>query len=149
MESKIMKNTIKLQLDSSALERLIGGDSEIEVELRSNVVQAFAKRHLKGVIEERYLDELKKEICDYFWEYNSKIYELKPEIKQKIADEVKKAIREEIKKATEEGYKEIVNELNAEIRLRINEIVDWIKGNLNEGKGEEIITKVIKEKLRG
>jgi hypothetical protein len=92
---------------------------------------------------------MKKEICDYFWEFNSKIYELKPEVKQMIADEVKKVISAEIKKATEEGYKEIVNELNAEIRLRINEIVDWIKGNLNEGKGEEIITKVIKEKLRG
>lgn len=144
-----MKNTIKLQLDSSALERLIGGDSEVEVEIRNSIAQAFAKRHLKGVIEEKYLEETKKEVCSSLWGFNSNRYELKPEIKQKIADEVKKVIREEIKKATEEGYKEIVNELNAEIRLRINEIVDWIKGNLNEGKGEEIITKVIKEKLRG
>lgn len=140
---------MKIQLDEKALERLIGGDSEIEVELRSNVVQAFAKRHLKGVIEEKYLDELKKEICDYFWGFNSNRYELKPEVKQMIAGEVKKVIGAEIKKATEEGYKEIVDNLNAEMQLKFNEIVDWIKNNLNEKKGEEIITKVIKEKLRG
>ena len=66
-----------------------------------------------------------------------------------IANEVKKAIREEIKKATEEGYSKIVDDLNAEMKLKFNEVVDWIKNNLNEKKGEEIITKVIKEKLRG
>jgi len=140
---------MKIQLDEKALERLIGGDSEIEVELRSNVVQAFAKRHLKGVIEERYLYELKKEICDYFRGFYSNRYELKPEVKQMIADEVKKVIGAEIKKATEEGYKKIVDDLNAEMQLKVNEIVYWIKNNLNEKKGEEIITKVIKEKLRG
>ena len=122
-----MKNTIKLQLDSSALERLIGGDSEVEVEIRNSIAQAFAKRHLKGVIEERYLDELKKEICDYFWGFNSNRYELKPEVKQMIANEVKKVIGEEIKKATEEGYSKIVDDLNAEMQLKVNEIVDWIK----------------------
>lgn len=40
---------MKMQLDAAALERLLGGQTEIEVELRSAVVQAFAKQHLKAV----------------------------------------------------------------------------------------------------
>jgi predicted DNA-binding protein len=41
---------MKIQLNSlEALERLIGGDSELEIEVRNNVVQDFAKKHLKGI----------------------------------------------------------------------------------------------------
>jgi hypothetical protein len=32
-----------------ALERLIGGDSEVEVESRNSVVQKFAETHLKAI----------------------------------------------------------------------------------------------------
>ena len=39
---------MKIILDLPALERLIGNDTEIEVELRNSIVQAFAKKHLKG-----------------------------------------------------------------------------------------------------
>jgi len=42
--------SVKLQINSKeALERLIGGDSDLEVELRNSVVQEFANRHLKGL----------------------------------------------------------------------------------------------------
>lgn len=42
--------SIKLQINSvEALERLIGGDSEIELQIRENVVQDFTNRHLKGL----------------------------------------------------------------------------------------------------
>ena len=36
--------SIKIGLDTAALERLIGGDSEIEFKLRSSIVQHFAQR---------------------------------------------------------------------------------------------------------
>lgn len=42
--------SVKLQINSKeALERLIGGDSDLEVELRNSVVQEFANKHLKGL----------------------------------------------------------------------------------------------------
>lgn len=42
--------SVKLQINSrEALERLIGGDSELEVELRNSIIQDFANRHLKGL----------------------------------------------------------------------------------------------------
>ncbi len=40
----------KIQINSlEALERLIGNDNELEIEVRNNIVQDFAKKHLKSV----------------------------------------------------------------------------------------------------
>ena len=39
----------KIQINSlEALERLIGGDTELEIEVRNSIVQEFAKKYLKG-----------------------------------------------------------------------------------------------------
>ena len=44
-------SNLTLQINSlEALERLIRGDSETEVEIRNNVVQRFAEKHLKPLI---------------------------------------------------------------------------------------------------
>jgi hypothetical protein len=44
---------MKLQINSlEALERLIGGDSEVELEIRNNIVQEFTKKHLKALVNE-------------------------------------------------------------------------------------------------
>jgi uncharacterized protein YqeY len=43
---------MKIQINSlAALERLIGGDTELEIEVRNSVVQAFSKKHLKSVAD--------------------------------------------------------------------------------------------------
>lgn len=43
---------MKIVLNVQTLERLIGGDTEIEVELRKNIVHEFSKRHLSAVAKE-------------------------------------------------------------------------------------------------
>lgn len=44
---------MKLQINSlQALERLIGGDTNVEIEIRNNIVQEFAKKHLKALVNE-------------------------------------------------------------------------------------------------
>ena len=44
---------LKLQINSvEALERLIGGDAEVEFEIRNSVVQEFTKKHLKALAEQ-------------------------------------------------------------------------------------------------
>lgn len=44
---------MKLQINSlAALERLIGGDTEVEIEIRNNIVQEFSKKHLKALVNE-------------------------------------------------------------------------------------------------
>jgi hypothetical protein len=41
-----------MQLTVPVLERLLGGDTEIEIELRKQIVHEFAKRHLKEIAEQ-------------------------------------------------------------------------------------------------
>lgn len=47
-----MSEKLKLSLTLQALEKLCGGDSQVEVELRQGVAAEFAKRHLKGIIND-------------------------------------------------------------------------------------------------
>lgn len=43
---------MKVELTLPALERLIGGDSEIEVGLRTQIVEAFAEKHLRKLLND-------------------------------------------------------------------------------------------------
>ena len=54
---------MKIQINSlDALERLIGGDTEIEIEVRQSVAENFAKKHLKSLAN----DELNKAASESF-----------------------------------------------------------------------------------
>lgn len=60
----------KIQINSKdALERLIGGDTELELELRHAVVTAFTKHHLKGIAETPIIhgiaNDLMRSMLDY------------------------------------------------------------------------------------
>jgi phosphopantetheinyl transferase (holo-ACP synthase) len=43
---------MKVSLTLAALERLIAGDTEIEVEIRHQIAENFAKRHLKTILND-------------------------------------------------------------------------------------------------
>ena len=114
-----MAAKLTLQINSlEALERLIGGDSEIEIDIRQSVAAAFAKKYLKAIVKEetfqKYVqqlvkaiqDELKKEVNSLIGEisvsdWNDRIYinKLAPVLKAKIREEAEKAAKEIIKKA--------------------------------------------------
>jgi hypothetical protein len=48
-----VSGTVKIQINHlEALERLIGNNSDLEVELRNNVVDKFEKKYLKGLAAE-------------------------------------------------------------------------------------------------
>lgn len=55
----------KIQINSlAALERLIGGDTELEIDLRRSVVEAFAKKHLKAVAMALPIEAEMKKLTD-------------------------------------------------------------------------------------
>ena len=56
----IPPTTITLSLNRPALERLIGNDTQLEVELRHQVVEEFAKRHLKEVVQSEIFERVLK-----------------------------------------------------------------------------------------
>lgn len=56
-------NTLVLQINSlQALERLIGGDAQVEVDARNSVVQNFAKKHLGEVAKNLAIGPVVKSI---------------------------------------------------------------------------------------
>jgi hypothetical protein len=56
----------KIQINSlAALERLIGGEAETEIEIRNSVVQEFAKKHLRAIADQKlptYIGALMQEV---------------------------------------------------------------------------------------
>lgn len=62
-----VRNYLTLQINSlAAMERLIGGTTDVEVDIRNSVVQKFAEKHLTAVanspIIERTANEIKQNI---------------------------------------------------------------------------------------
>jgi len=55
---------MKLILDRTAVEALIGGNTEAEIEIRNSIVQAFAKRHLRDVVASDVFSEFLAEEKD-------------------------------------------------------------------------------------
>lgn len=50
---------MKIQINSlEALERLIGGDNELEIEIRNSVVEEFSKKHLKSIANSEKLSNI-------------------------------------------------------------------------------------------
>ena len=81
--------TTKLQvcLDLKAVEQLLGGNSEVEVQLRTGVVQEFAKAYLKPLLHDAGIEYAK----------------------QVVAADIKKATLEEAKKYFEtSGWQPVV-----------------------------------------
>lgn len=61
-------NVVKMFLSGPALERLIGGDTEMEMHCRQQIVDSFARRHLTSIANseahKKTVTEIRKFICD-------------------------------------------------------------------------------------
>jgi hypothetical protein len=107
---------MKILLDVKALERMIAGDSTVEVEIRNGIVQEFAKRHLKVIANSEefrkmvsvHMDivrlSVEQEMSDLFlnvkkdsWGHVVK-HSFKEDIKKKICEEAYLVIEREIAK---------------------------------------------------
>jgi hypothetical protein len=129
---------VKIQINSlEALERLIGGDSELEIEVRQSVASAFAARYLKPLAESPVFlnairdvrkdtdallrTSIEKTMGSLTRDWDHKITsikladEWKREIEKAVAAEVTSEIRKEVIKAMEArdaGIKKIVESLD-------------------------------------
>lgn len=143
-------NNLTLQINSKeALERLIGGDTKTEIDIRNSVVQKFAEKHLKPIVNsapvtdtinqikqhaQKYIAEAcVKEIASFKYSFGNYIQDIKlhPEIesiiKSKIKESIDKLIIERVNAAIEQYYNEAV------LTKRINVMMDHnIKVLVNE-----------------
>lgn len=140
-----MTNVVKVQINSlEAIERLIGGDSAIEIEIRNNVVDKFEKKYLKGLATESFarikpwMEELKtscvrqieKEIGKIqAWGYSDKI-ELTSEFKKAIQEAVKKQIEVEVYLMLKQLWVDRKDEIMADVQTILKKEVEMFAKKL-------------------
>lgn len=149
---------IKIQINSvEALERLIGGDTETEIEIRNSVVQEFAKRHLKAVTQEQMTVALKNTIIqeirnrflkntDSGWRSD---FTLNDDTAKLIQDEVKGIINAELS----DTIRQTINSYNLDdrimrlINMHEERFQDTCIKKFSDAEIEKLVNKRIKEKL--
>lgn len=137
--------SIKIQINSlDALERLIGGDNELEIEIRSSIVDAFTKKHLVKLANSEIVKESERAITatlkDMLYDEIGQGYQirktfLKPEIVEKIKSNVIVIANTQLKLLVDESLglasakENIDNAINVAVDKIINELSDE---NLNK-----------------
>lgn len=153
-----MSTTIQIN-SLQALERLIGNDNNVEIQLRNSIVQEFVKKHLKHIANDDLITNTKKavtsEITAQFFDeiktnsfWNNKIV-----FKPGILDEVKKELQIKAREELSELISQIVEEQKVydTIKEKLNSTTTWIVEQLAserlEARLERMVDQRLKEKL--
>ena len=152
--------SVKIQINSlEALERLIGGDSALEIKLRNSIVQDFTKRHLKALATDNLLlqmqrtiqEEVKKE---FFENVKSGSYGgTRSVLKKEVLDELKEQLKYEANRQLREVVQELIdfNKTNEEITKALDYstgvILTELQSSVLEKRLNAMVDKKIKEKL--
>jgi translation elongation factor EF-4 len=150
--------SVKIQINSlEALERLIGNDTELEIEIRNSVVQNFTKQHLKDLANSEMMKKFSVSIQN--------------EVKSSFFDEIKNGnysyntttifkkeftemIRQQLKIKASEELKDIVSELVGEqkaydkINAQVESTVEWIANQLTQKKLEERVERMVEARIK-
>jgi hypothetical protein len=134
----------KIQINSlEALERLIGGDSELEVEMRKSIAYDFTTKHLKALANDPYVmakmeearHELRKIVDENVkarigqlvhmgkWPYSQWIFatDVKEHIDKAIEAAIGEFVQKEVSATVERRMKDIEYKISAESYRQINE----------------------------
>lgn len=149
-------NNLTIQINSlEALERLIGGDAQVEIEIRNSVVQKFAERHLKPLanstamentlnglredIAKTVREKCEKEIATFKSDWYGRVSEVKlrPEVKAEIDSQVRNVVDDTIRKTVDESIKFWSN--GAELEKRVQKRFEYYTA--------EHINAAVKERL--
>lgn len=118
-KNNMLKNNVTLQINSlDALEKLIGGDSQIEIDIRNSTAYAFTKKHIKNFIDDNFAakiasdikrelsQDFKTEIQNLFGWYRDEQYLTR----FKLNDEMKKMVSEAVLNVAKETVQNYIKE---------------------------------------
>jgi hypothetical protein len=153
-----MRNNLTLQINSlEALERLIGNDTQAEIEIRTSLVQKFAEKHLKPIVNSEPIskavndirteafrilsDKCSEEIATFKsnWYATDRISDIK--LKQPILDEIERMVRLKIDSVIATAVETAIAKWTAtsDLEERIQKRVDYYT--------QEQINQLVKAKL--
>lgn len=150
---------VKIQIASlEALERLLAGDTELEIEIRNSIIQNFSNKHLKGIANEylkkgvgEYVKTLMTdaEIIKEIGTGYSKTIQLTEKTRELIKNRTENTIYEKIHDKIDEAikaspsYKELETTLNRACERISQDLTDI---NLNK-RIDALVDKRIKERM--
>ena len=145
----------KIQINSlDALERLIGGDTEVEIEIRNSIVQEFVKKHLKALVNHSLVVEAvgkaMNEVRGEFLTVSSVSGWSEPVMRSRVLEEFKAKMRDEAQK---ELSSIVANAVSASkrihvINMEIHRSSQWILDQLAPEILEERLNKMVDARLK-
>jgi hypothetical protein len=136
---------MKLSISVEALNRLIGGDSEIELQLRQQVVENFAKKYLKTLID----DSLIKRMSGQFYSYvHEKSEQLKLELVQKLNSTLSNTLEEDINTFILNKSKAIIDNFIHIYLLDIKEHIEEHVKTILPAQIEKVVYNEIQNRLK-
>lgn len=147
---------MKLQINSlAALERLIGNDNEIEIDIRKNVVDAFAKKHLKAVANEMFekgtTDAVKTVLISegFFNEAGTNYYNkrlvLGHRMKELVAKSIDMRIAGKIRSMIDERMES--PEIKQRVQKSVDNAVSYLEHDLRNNVLEGIVGREVSRRL--
>lgn len=143
-----------LSLNRPALERLLGGDGELEVTLRNQIVDEFIKRYMAEALERKVLADLSyrmRQVCDEvlksYWSKTtsySGAATLTDALKQAIQVQSEQAIDQQIRTTMATIVQERIANWSRDVSRQISRTVDAL---LTEKKINELIDRGVSERL--
>ena len=152
------KTKLTIQINNlEALERLIGGDTEVELDIRNSVVQAFSKKHLKVVAESAVMIELAKSIKltiqdELFTDTSVRKFQTNLILNDSpFKKAILRAAQEGIDAELREAYVEYSEQLKSEFRKQYSNMISnfnrYLDNHNVNAKLGDIIDKKLKEKF--
>ena len=153
-----MNTSVKLQLNSlEALEKLIGGDTQLELELRSSIVQEFTKRHLKALADQAMIQQSIPVINSYiraeFFNVTKQGYSTSSAFKQEVEGHIRLLVERQIQQTVTEIVEESIG--NGNVREQIEQALQKAVRNIEQhlepdvlkSRLERMVDAKIKDKL--
>jgi tRNA A37 N6-isopentenylltransferase MiaA len=123
--------TTKINLDYESLQKIIGDDSKVEIDIRQGIVETFARKYLKSIANtdaikkeaELIRKEILKEVEKYVKEVFKKDFSTNLNYSWNITlnDKAKKTIKKEVYKQVinliEQETKEIKKDIDAQMKV--------------------------------
>jgi hypothetical protein len=119
--------TMKLQLDGDAVERLIGGNTEVEIELRKWVVQEFTKKYLKAVVSDK--------------EFTKFLNEERGQTSRVVSELIKKHVGETVYDGYSSNFK-MVSSLETALKTELDNMLKGIIFNVVASTKRDVELKV-------
>lgn len=149
---------MKIQINSlEALERLIGGDNELEIEIRNSVTENFAKKHMRSVVNTDLIQKLQTaltssiqdDLLETVGSSYIKNYKLTPKAKEYLDERIGYSVESALSKLVEakigslDTLKKIDDLLDKQSKYVEQQLTDAIL----EKRLDKMVDNKIKERL--